>query len=87
MRQLPRTVTVWWRVTSLVVQLIPSVPPRRHAPAGGVIPRRVWRCGIYVESPGDGSVLIRHEAVAERGRRYRRQVGGLGGMVSRPCNT
>ena len=25
--QLPRTATVWWRVTSLVVQLIPSIPP------------------------------------------------------------
>ena len=43
MRQLPRTATVWWRVTSLVVQLIPSFPPRRHAPAGGVIPEG---CGV-----------------------------------------
>ncbi len=39
--------------------------------------QKVWRCGSYVESPGDGSVLIRHEAVAERGRRYRRQVSGV----------
>lgn len=39
-------------------------------------PQKVWRCGSYVESPGDGSVLIRHEAVAERGRRYRRQLSG-----------
>ena len=74
MCQLPRTATVWWRVTSLVVQLIPSVPPRSSR---GCDPQKVWRCVSYVESPGDGSVLIRHEAVAERGRRYRRQVSGL----------
>ena len=48
-----------------------ATPPRS---SWGCNPRRVWRCGSYVESPGDGSVLIRHEAVAERGRRYRRQV-------------
>ena len=57
----------------LVVQLIPSIPPRRRS-SWGCDPQKVWRCGSYVESPGDGSVLIRHEAVAERGRRYRRQV-------------
>ena len=50
-----------------------ATPPRS---SWGCDPQKVWRCGSYVESPGDGSVLIRHEAVAERGRRYRRQVGG-----------
>ena len=48
-----------------------ATPPRS---SWGCDPQKVWRCGSYVESPGDGSVLIRHEAVAERGRRYRRQV-------------
>ena len=51
-----------------------ATPPRS---SWGCDPQKVWRCGSYVESPGDGSVLIRHEAVAERGRRYRRQVSGL----------
>ena len=32
-----------------------------HAPAGGEIPEGVALCS-YVESPGDGSVLIRHLA-------------------------
>ena len=50
-----------------------ATPPRSSR---GCDPQKVWRCGSYVESPGDGSVLIRHEAVAERGRRYRRQVTG-----------
>ena len=28
--QMPRTATVWWRVTYLVVQLIPSIPRTRY---------------------------------------------------------
>ena len=51
-----------------------ATPPRS---SWGCDPQKVWRCGSYVESPGDASVLTRHQTVAERGRRYRRQVSGL----------
>ena len=40
---LPRSTTVWWRVKFLVVQLIPSIPPRCHAPDGGV---NIRGCGF-----------------------------------------
>ena len=54
---LPRTATVWWPVTSFVVQLILPIPPRRH------------------------------ETAAERGRRYRRQLGAdLGTVITTARN-